>query len=82
MLKGGDRTVGIGESGLEMCQNLHRRSARCGERSGGGQQAESAVRILLWPRSNRFQMRCQVRSLRRQSATTRIAAAMLPATAR
>ena len=34
MLKSGDRTVGIGESGLEMCQNLHRRSARCGELFG------------------------------------------------
>ena len=49
--------------------------------SGGGRHADSAVRILLCPRSNRFQRRCQVRSLRRQSVTLRIAAAMLPATA-
>jgi hypothetical protein len=30
----------------------------CGTSSGGGQRPDSAVRILLWPRSNRFQMRC------------------------
>jgi hypothetical protein len=28
MLEGGDRTVGIGEGGLEMCKDLRRRSAR------------------------------------------------------
>jgi hypothetical protein len=30
MLEGGDRTVGVGEGGLEMCKNLRRRSARFG----------------------------------------------------
>ncbi len=47
---------------------------------GGGQRAESAVRILLWPRPKRFQMRCKVRSLRWQPAA-RIAARMQPAAA-
>src|ERR1700733_4036587 len=41
---------------------------------GGGQRAASAVRILDWPRSKRFQRRCQVRSLRRQSAARTAAA--------
>ena len=56
---------------------------RVGERagsSGGGQQPKRAVRILLWPRSKRFQMRCKVRSLRWQSAA-RLAARMPSATA-
>ena len=48
--------------------------------SGGGQRPDRAVRILLWPRSNRFQTRCQVRSLRWPSAA-RMAARTLPATA-
>ena len=65
MLESGDRTVGIGEGGLEMGENVRRRrSARASVGNlGGGHRADSAVRILLWPRSNRVQMRCQVRSL-------------------
>ena len=85
MLEGGDGTGGVGEGGLEMGEDLGSRPVRrlpaTGGSSGGGQRADSAVRILLWPRSNRFQMRCQVRSLRWQSAA-RMAARMLPATAR
>ena len=79
MLEGGDGTVGVGEGGLEMGEDVGRGRLR-GQR-GGGQRPNSAVRILLWPWSKRFQMRCQVRSLRWQSAA-RMAAAMLPATAR
>ena len=45
--------------------------------SGGGQHPDRAVRILLWPRSKRCQMRCQVRSLR-WAAAARMAATMLP----
>ena len=84
MLEGGDGTVGVGEGGLEMGEDLRGRPARgfsAGGNSGGGQRPHRAVRILLWPRSNRFQMRCQVRSLRWQS-TARMAARMPPATAR
>ncbi len=48
--------------------------------SGGGQRPHRAVRILLCARSNRFQMRCQVRSLSGQSRV-RLAARMPPTTA-
>ena len=73
MLEGGDGTAGVGEGGLEMGEDLCGRPARAlaGNEvgsSGGGQRANSAVRILLWPRSKRFQMRCQVRSLSWQPA--------------
>ena len=66
MLEGGDGTVGVGEGGLEMgedCAAAGRRAGAVGN-SGGGQRPSSAVRMRLWPRSKRFQMRCQVRSLR------------------
>ncbi len=43
-------------------------AGRCSAGSvGGGQRPSSAVRILLWARSKRFQMRCQVRLLRCES---------------
>ena len=51
-----------------------------GQHSGGGQRPHRAVRILLCARSNRFQMRCMVRSLSWQSRA-RMAARMPPATA-
>ena len=57
------------------------RGGGCVGTSGGGHRPNKAVRILLWPRSNRFQMRCKVRSLRQRSAA-KIAAAMPSATAR
>ena len=62
------------------CAAVGRRQDPAGN-SGGGQRPSRAVRSLLWPWSNRFQTRCQVRSLRWLSAS-RTAAAMLPATAR
>ena len=73
MLEGGDRTVGIGEGGLEMGEYLRCRpgagpAGDLGGSWGGGHRADSAVRILLWPWSKRFQMRCQVRSQRWRSA--------------
>ena len=74
MLEGGDGTVGVGEGGLEMGEDVAPPAgAGTAGSSGGGQRADSAVRILLWPWSKRFQMRCQVRSLRWQS-TARMAA--------
>ena len=80
MLEGGDRTVGIGKGGLEMGEYLRCRPVGglrgdLGGSSGGGHRADSAVRILLWPWSKRFQMRCQVRSQRWRSAV-RMASAM------
>ena len=54
---------------------------RPGRQLGRRAAPNRAVRILLWPRSKRFQMRCQVRSLSWQS-TARMAARMPAATAR
>ena len=54
-----------------MGEDLCRRPVRWrwrGQRRAAGSAPDSAVRILLWPWSKRFQMRCQVRSLRWQSA--------------
>ena len=56
------------------------RRAEPDDPSGGGPQHKSAVRIRLCPRSNRCQIRCQLRPLRRPGAD-RIAAARLPITA-
>ena len=84
VLEGGDRTVGVGEGGLEMGEDLAPPvradwQAAAAARAAGTAPS-SAVRIVLWPRSKRFQMRCKVRSLRWQW-TARMAAGMLPATA-
>ncbi len=74
MLESGDRARHIGKGGLEMGEDLRGRLASADSSASrpvarvASSRPRRAVRIWLCPRSNRFQMRCQVRSLRRPSA--------------
>src|SRR5208282_5322127 len=73
----------LGKAAWRWARTCAARGRRLGSAGGGGggQRPGRVVRMWPWPRSKRFQRRCQVRSLREQVEAW-LAAAMPATTAR